>query len=365
MSRLNVALSLLPLAFIAACDNAKEIKETDKPNVVLIISDQWSTKVADGSGNYRNGIKTPGIDRMAAEGIRFTQSYSTYPLCSPARASIFTGLYPHHNKVLRNEEQLKSNQNMPDPGAVATLGREFKNAGYKTAYSGKEHAADYAWEGIDEFGTMTHSAGGMLAAGSAYDQIFTKDALQFIQQKHKRPFYMTLSLINPHDICKVLGGRVKGASFADALHFCRTDEEFYLRYQKRPDMPFNYDSPPTEGMIRGKDFMYEELWNQTEDEWRRYISAYYLLIENTDWYIGLVLDALRAEGLEDNTIVVFTTDHGDMMGSHRMIAKTVLYEESARTMMIIRHPGETTNIINKTGYEEASSQGRTLLNEWM
>jgi arylsulfatase A-like enzyme len=313
----------------------------NKPNVVLILADQWSTRVADGSGDYDNGIQTPGIDRLASEGIRFEGSYSSFPLCCPARASLFTGLMPHHHQIMDNEEVYMARQGcVPARDDVATLGRAFKKAGYETAYFGKEHAAGYAWDSIDTFGSMKYSAGGMLAEGSAYDPIFTRDAIEFIRREHDRPFYMTLSLINPHDICKVLGGKVKGATFADAIFFCRDDEELYLRFQERPGLPANHDAPFVEGMIRDRDYMYEEMGAYSENDWRRYIATYQLLIENTDWLIGLVLEALEEAGLGEDTIVVFTTDHGDMMGSHRLIAKTTFYEESARTQLLIRYPGQ-------------------------
>ena len=91
-------------------------------------------------------------------------------------------------------------------------------------------------------------------------------------------------------------------------------------------------------MQRDEDYIYQELHAWTETDWRRFQAVYYLLLEKTDWYIELVLDALRSAGLEDDTIVVFTTDHGEMLGSHGLIAKTVFYEESAKTMMLVRHP---------------------------
>jgi arylsulfatase A-like enzyme len=313
-----------------------------KPNILLIITDQWSTRVADGSGNYANGVQTPGIDRLASEGIRFTESYCSFPLCCPARATMFTGLMPHNNRILKNEESyLARDGHLPTRTGIPTLGRIFKEAGYDTAYFGKEHAARYGWDGIGTFGSMKYTGGGMLAEGSAYDQIFTRDAIEYINGPHDKPFYMTLSLINPHDICKVLGGKVKGATFADAIFFCRNDEEPYLRFQDRASTPSNHSSPFIPGMIRDQDYMYADLGSYDENEWRRYISTYNLLIEKTDWLIELVLDAIRDSGLEEDTIVVFTTDHGDMMGSHKLIAKSTFYEESAKTLMIIKQPGKT------------------------
>ena len=112
-----------------------------QPNVLLIIADQWATRVTDGSGRNEFGVQTPGIDRLAAEGIRFTQSYTSFPLCCPARASFFTGMWPHHHGMIYNEEEYKYWGNgYPNKPEIITMGRAFKHAGYKTAYFGKEHA---------------------------------------------------------------------------------------------------------------------------------------------------------------------------------------------------------------------------------
>ena len=143
---------------LIACQVPNE--KASKPNVILIISDQWSTKVSDGSGNYDNGILTPGIDLLAKQGISFKQAYSTYPLCTPARASLFTGLYSHHNDVGFN---LKKDSILARAQFTPTLGKSFKEAGYNVAYFGKEHAGGYGYASATEFGSMTHSNGGMLA----------------------------------------------------------------------------------------------------------------------------------------------------------------------------------------------------------
>jgi arylsulfatase A-like enzyme len=318
-----------------------------KPNVLIIISDQLSTRIVDGSGNNKHNVLTPGIDSIARDGVRFTESYSAFPLCCPARASIFTGMMPHNHNITDNEEFFRDELGyIPSDESLKTMGELFQEDGYETCYFGKEHAGGYGWKGIENFGSMKYSAGGMLAEGSAYDQIFTKDAIEFINQEHEKPFYMTLSLINPHDICKVLGGKVQGATFMDAIFFCRDESEPYLRYNDRASLPSNYNLPYIKGMINDEDYMYKELEDRNENEWRRYISTYNLLIEKTDWYIELVLDALKKNGLEEDTIVVFTTDHGDLMGSHKLIAKTAFYEESAKTFMLLRYPKKIKHAIN-------------------
>ncbi|MEM9950171.1 MAG: sulfatase-like hydrolase/transferase [Chloroflexota bacterium] len=311
-----------------------------QPNILLIISDQWSTRIADGSGTAPYCIRTSAVDQLAREGIRFTQSYATFPLCNPNRSTMFTGLYPHHHRMTDNEEVFMDKYGkMPTRTDIATMGAVFKRAGYNTAYFGKEHAGNYGWDSIDEFGTFRYSGGGMLAEGSCYDPVFTRDAVNYLNHYDSDdPFYMVVSLINPHDICKVLGGKVQGATIADAIFFCRTDDELYLRYQQRPDLPPNFDAPAIDGMIRHNDYMYEELQQWTVDEWKRYVASYGLMVENTDWNIQLVLNALQQAGLEEDTIVIFTTDHGEMLSSHRLISKINFYEESAKTMMIVKQP---------------------------
>ena len=322
------------ISILISCNDSVKLEK--KPNVILIISDQWSTKVSDGSGNYSNGIKTPNLDKLASDGVRFTQSYSTYPLCTPARASLFTGLYSHNNDVGFN---LKKDSILDQAEIIPTLGKTFKDAGYNVAYFGKEHAGGYGYASATEFGSMMHSNGGMLAEGSAYDPIFTEDAIQYVQdQKGDKPFFMTLSLINPHDICRVLGGKVAGATFTDAIHFARNDSEPYLRYQPRPNVPENHDVKYEKGMILHKDFMYYEVFGLNKDEWRRFISTYQLLIENTDRHIGQLIKSVQNKGISDETIIIFTTDHGEMAGSHKLIAKTTFYEESSKIPVIIKYP---------------------------
>jgi arylsulfatase A-like enzyme len=313
-----------------------------RPNVLLIISDQWSTRVAPGCGESPFGVQTPAVDRLASEGMRFINSYSTFPLCGPARSTMFTGLYPHNHRVTDNPETfVYLDGKMPTRDDVATMGRTFKEAGYNTAYFGKEHAATYGWDGCDTFGTFKNTGGGWIGDGALYDPVFTRDAVEYLRDYDSDdPFYMVLSLINPHDICIGMGGAMDGVSFNDAISLLRDTDDRYLRNQPLPDLPSNFDPPTPQGLASPLDHSNKVTGAWSEHDWRRYVATFGLLTENTDWLIGLVLDELRSQGLEDDTIVMFTTDHGEMLGSHRMIAKTHFYEESAKTMMIVRQPGK-------------------------
>ncbi len=309
-----------------------------KPNVVIIIADQWSKRIADGRNNAPY-LQTPGLSKLLEEGVSFDNSYSVFPLCCPTRASFYTGMYPNNHNIDDNEEIINIFKGgIPKRDDLKPMGEYFKEAGYKTAYFGKEHAGGYGWDGIDEFGSMKYTGGGMLAEGSVYDQIFFKDALDYIKQDHDAPFYMTLSLINPHDICKVIGGKVKGATMADAIFFCRDDSEPYLRNSPRASLPENFNAPLHAGMIKENDYMFEDIKDMSENDWVRYISTYQLLIEKTDMFIEMINDTLKAKGLDKDTIVVFTSDHGDMMGSHGIFSKVPFYEESVKTPFVIKYP---------------------------
>ena len=170
MKKLNWFFIFCVILSLVSCETQKSIDQP--PNVILIISDQWSTKVSDGSGNYDNGILTPGIDLLAKQGISFKQAYSTYPLCTPARASLFTGLYSHHNDVGFN---LKKDSILARAQFTPTLGKSFKEAGYNVAYFGKEHAGGYGYASATEFGSMTHSNGGMLISHALLKEINNLD----------------------------------------------------------------------------------------------------------------------------------------------------------------------------------------------
>jgi arylsulfatase A-like enzyme len=183
----NVAFGMLALLNIVAAATAAE-----RPNVLLIITDQ---QFADAM-SCRMGqqyLHTPAMDSLAAHGMVFTRAYTANPLCMPARASLFTGRYPHEVGVTTNDHVAF------DPAEFVCLGTYFRQAGYETAYYGKWHLC-YDLKDVRTHG-FEHIADSKQKKQN-HDSRVADEAVQFLAQKHSKPFLLVASFLNPHNICE-------------------------------------------------------------------------------------------------------------------------------------------------------------------
>lgn len=303
-----------------------------RPNILFIIVDQWS---ATCFGEINKALRTPAVDSIAAAGVRFSNAYCTYPLCSPSRASMFTGRMPHETGVVLNVPE--NSRVVPD--SMPVLGELFAEAGYETGYFGKEHTGGAAYRGFQSLGSIQFPTAGYLADGSVLDSVFIRDAIEFIQKRRDRPFLAVVSLINPHDICYTLSfAGIPQKSIVDACEAFRPRPGAYrkfLRGQEFPPLPPNFPAAPPPRM--GTIGPLQQPW--AEQDWRLYLATYYLLIENTDWLIGRVLEALRRAGLGNDTLILFTADHGDQMAAHQLVGKGVFYEEATKVPFLMAWKG--------------------------
>ncbi len=304
-----------------------------RPNVLLIITDQ---QFADAM-SCRMGkqyLNTPAMDALAADGMLFTRAYSPNPLCMPFRSSLFTGRYPHETGVTKNAAP----KGGLDPSEFVCMGTYFKNAGYETAYSGKWHLCfkqkDPSVHGFEIIKSR---------AGDNYDARVTDGAVEFLGRKHDRPFLLVASFLNPHNICewaRRAAGREQKLSCGEIGDPPPADQ--------LPPAPTNLAPPRNEPdsmtLIR-RAYQVEDgpfpVAKFTPLDWRRQRWGYYRMIEKVDAEIGRVLEALRETGQQDNTLVVFTSDHGECAGAHGFNQKTVFYEESARVPLILAWKGKT------------------------
>ncbi|MBM4027973.1 MAG: sulfatase [Planctomycetes bacterium] len=332
----GLALAQMP---VAAADHRQ------RPNILFIMTDQQHAGMMSCTGN--RWLKTPALDRLAASGVRFERAYACNPVCIPSRFSLLTGLMPSAIGMGKNEDSKQSA--VTDAMIEQSLGNLFQNAGYETVYGGKVHlpARMNNLKSIG-FRSLTGNARQGLADACA----------QFLKGPHTKPFFLFASFINPHDICYMAINdhqRSAGGTATDNLD-SRTCEAVldqarqsadlagFVRDQC-PPLPANHEIPDQEpeGITRNyvevRPFRVHIRAHWSERQWRLHRWAYCRLTEMVDAEIGVVLDALREAGLEDNTLVVFTSDHGDMDAAHKLEHKSVLYEESVHIPFLMSLPG--------------------------
>ncbi|MXX40598.1 MAG: sulfatase-like hydrolase/transferase [Gemmatimonadetes bacterium] len=287
-----------------------------RPNILFIITDQQYAGAMSCAGNP--DVYTPNMDSLAETGVRFTRAYCTHPLCGPQRASFMTGLFPHQNGAISNNTPINPEYK------GRTLGNLLANAGYDCALSGKWHVP----------GTTPEESGLEVICGSRDDEVPLR-SIEFMQRDRDNPFFLFASFINPHDICQVARNQPlpQGPVPEPA-----TVEEC-------PSLPANFAIPPYAPdilqMLRQANRRVYPTIEYTEDDWRRLRFYYYRLCEKVDAEIGVLLNGLRDLGLEEETYIVFTSDHGDGHGAHQWNQKTSLYEEVINVPFIISHKGIT------------------------
>lgn len=322
-------LQLLVVLCLAGCAQ-EEDREGARPNVLIILTDQQSNDILSASGNPN--LKTPAMDRIAANGVYFRQSYCTSPVCGPSRSSIITGRMPHETGVVWNTNPLSDR--------FPTIGQIFSKAGYRTAWAGKWHMPESypQQKGVDSlygfkvlpFKSLSKS----WALGADTDGPIADAAINFINNyEDDSPFLLAVQLHNPHDIC----------------HVPRRPDDYAKADQIReplPELPPNFDPKMKEPEFyetkRAMDHYGDELLrtkHYTPDDWKAYRYHYYRFAEAVDAEIGRILGMLEKKGLMEKTIIVLSSDHGDGMGAHRWAAKLNFYEEVARVPLVISWKG--------------------------
>lgn len=284
-----------------------------RPNVVFIITDQQQRTAMSAAGNPC--LRTPAMDSVAHEGVLFTRAICATPQCSASRAAIVTGRWPHSAGVIANIGAIGS---QPLDPRLPSVGHVFRAAGYETAYFGKWHLGKNPGEhGFEQFDTCKRGRGDLVLAR----------AVEFLNRPHSRPFIMFASFVNPHDIYKfkTLRKQIPLGRRKILLPASRHDD-----LAAKPEPQRRYRDEDQGVAARGF----------ADDQWRNYLEVYYYLAEKVDSRIGKILDALRSLGLHRDTVVVFTSDHGDLGGAHGLPFKgPCMYRELVEVPLAIRWPG--------------------------
>ena len=343
----------------------------DKPNIILIFPDQHRGDVMGCAGNP--AAQTPNLDRLASEGVRFSRCCTNSPLCMPARASLMSGQYV-------NQHGIWHNWNAADRHGPSHV-RNIRDAGYHTAVIGKTHLYVHGAPGVtdtrdhvqklNDWGFVdTHELVGPWATRGidcAYTDYladkglldahreFIGDYLRGMWSGQIRPWEEPPSPLSPEDHLDTYTGRTS----ADWIRNYDSDEPFYLqvcfpgphdpfdspqeyRDMYRPeDIPLGVMDKPTWPVSPQLDAVlkWSALDGMTPAQKQMMGLFYYAKVTLVDHGIGLVIDALEEKGMLDNTWIIYTSDHGEMLGDHFMSHKIVFYESALKIPCIIRPPG--------------------------
>ncbi|MEO7144298.1 MAG: sulfatase-like hydrolase/transferase [Bryobacteraceae bacterium] len=362
-------LSLGPGAALAA--GQRPASQARPKNVLLLMSDQHKPNALGIDGDPV--ARTPNLDALARTAVRFDHAYCTNPVCVPSRASLLSGLYTHHHHT--------NNNATPWPFDMKTMAHYFHDAGYRTGLIGKMHFVDAQTHGFDykldfndwyqylgpktklyadELGRRNSGSGlpqiddlwrdagdpwigtrtldnrqGSVAVGGVspmeekdhFESFVARESSRFLKNYGDKPFFLIGSFLKPHDPF-MPAARFASMFRAEDMKLPRTyGKADFSRLPQELRRAIARDNPTPE--------------LHDPEMAKRRIALYYANLAQMDDALGEVMASLRALHLENDTIVLYTADHGEMLGEHGLWNKTVFYESSAGVPLMFRVPGLT------------------------
>jgi len=385
---MKIVRYLLLVLFVLSCTSEKEEKE--KINLLFIWTDQQRFDTMKAYGNDK--IKVPNLNKLAEQCIVFEKAYVTQPVCTPSRSSVMTGLTPHTNGCYEN--------NIPLKAETKTLPELINDPEYRTAYMGKWHLGDevFAQHGFQEWyaiedgyhshyskgkdndkkarssyhhwliskGEKPNTEDGRFSRGFSSNlpveygkpKFLEEKAIEFMEENRANPFILYVNFLEPHSPFSSTLNEYHDLDNLTVPEDFSVDEELSYRDVMRK---FSGDNTTTEKV---PDF----------------VRRYWGLMSKVDMSVGKILEKLYELGLDENTLIVYTSDHGEMLGSHGLKGKRYAFDESSRIPLLVKLPGTqkqriikeavsqidiVPSILDYLGYPvDESLEGKSLVDVW-
>lgn len=329
-----------------------EMNETagpDRPNILILCIDQWDMHMA-----LPDGVHFPALERLEAQGVSFDRHYCTVPICTPSRATMWTGVHAVQTEAYEN----------PNYGWIEglsrdtpTLGQMLREQGYTTAFKGKWHLSwlEHSEDALEPYGFSDYQQWGELYGapleGAKLDGTVAFETVDWLETKAPTldgPWLMVSSMVNPHDIMYYLSDPVEMPPPEGSMAGLKTPQQRLGWFDKEWDvgLPDNFDDDlalQPYGVHVYKEstaFNYGRVPDDRPDLWVRRRNYLVNCMRLVDAQFLKILAALDRQNLWENTIVIFTGDHGEMNGAHRMMQKGAIhYDEAAVVNLTVCVPG--------------------------
>jgi arylsulfatase len=329
---------------------------TVQPNILMLVTDQeyaHQPMPAD--------FALPSRDRIRARGVTFNHHHCTTTVCTPSRSVMYTGQHTPHTRMFDNTNFAWIDDMKADPETLPTIGHMLRDLGYHTVYKGKWHLSELPTEGTREamepYGFSEYQDFGDVIGGpmdgALKDPKIADEAVDWLATRAPevaaaKPWFMTVNFVNPHDVM-FFDTDAEEMVQAKAMFPIFDAPDTPLYHQKwQTTLPASFfddleGQPPAVGdYMRLCDMYYGRIPMDRRDMWHNHVNYYLNCILDVDRHIGAVLDELEASGQADNTIVIFTADHGEQGGAHHLRQKgSVAFQESVNVPLVIadpRHP---------------------------
>lgn len=328
-----------------------------QPNVLMIVTDQEYAHQS-----LPAGFVLANRDRLRSRGVSFEHHYATTSVCTPSRSVMLTGRHTSHTRMFDNTNFAWIDDMKADPEALPTIGHMLRDLGYYTVYKGKwhlsEHPSEDSRDSMEPYGFSEYQewgdAQGRPLDGFLKDPLIAGEASEWLTARAPevaaaQPWFLAVNFVNPHD---VMFFDSDGADTVQANSmFPILDAPDAPIYQQKwqTALPGSFlddldgQPPAVRSYAELCDVYYGPIPMERRDMWHNHVNYYLNCLLDVDRHIGAVLDALEASGLADDTIVIFTADHGEMGGAHHLRQKgSVAFRENLNVPLVIvdpRHPG--------------------------